>query len=59
MAMVERVEETAEDKRRRQQFEAEQDVRTLVEARQISKDSDRLARATTLMEDGLRAAKKD
>lgn len=58
MAMVERIEETAEDKKRRQQFEAEQDVRTLVEARQISKDEGRLGRAKALMEDGLKAAKK-
>jgi len=51
-------EETAEDKKRRQQFEAENDVRTLVEARQIAKDNDRMGRARALMEEGLKATKE-
>jgi hypothetical protein len=56
--MIDAPQETAAEKKRREQFEAEQDVRTLVEARQIAKDEARLNRAKALMEDGLKAAKK-
>ncbi len=36
---------SAEDKKRQQEFEAESDVRTLVESDRIKRDKSRLARA--------------
>ncbi len=47
---------TAEDKRRQQQYQAEDDLRTLVRANEIRRDPARLARAKAMAKEQIAAA---